>query len=144
MEQIAPQGSVYQAGTLSGNPLAMTAGIATLKELKKPNFYDSLEEKSACISNEVLRISQKVDIPLSVNRVGSVMSFFFTDRTVNNFEDAKTAYIDRFTVFYNQMLQKGFFLPPSQFEAMFVSAAHETKEIELFLAAVEDIFAAMQ
>ncbi len=138
MEQIAPEGPVYQAGTLSGNPLAMAAGIATLKELQKPGFYEELEEVSARLCSGVLRLAEQLGVPLTVNRAGSMMSFFFTDQPVNNFEDAKTSNLEQFTEYYNRMLKKGIYLPPSQFEALFVSAAHETADADLFLAAAED------
>ena len=138
MAQIAPEGPVYQAGTLAGNPLAMAAGIATLKELGKPGFYEALEERSARLSDGILRLAEQLGVPLAVNRVGSMMSFFFTDQPVNNFEDAKTSDLDRFTEYYNRMLKKGIYLPPSQFEALFVSAAHETADADLVLAAAED------
>lgn len=139
MAQIAPEGPVYQAGTLSGNPLAMAAGIATLKELQKPGFYEALEEKAGRLSEGILRIADRMGVPLSVNRVGSMMSVFFTDKVVRNFEDAKTANLEVFETYYNRMLEKGVYLPPSQFEAMFVSAAHETVDIDLFLSAVEAV-----
>ncbi len=139
MSQIAPEGPVYQAGTLSGNPLAMAAGIATLKELQKPGFYEALEEKAGRLSEGILRIADRTGVPLSVNRVGSMMSVFFTDKVVRNFEDAKTSNLEVFEAYYNKMLEKGVYLPPSQFEAMFVSAAHETADIDLFLSAVEAV-----
>lgn len=140
MAQIAPEGPVYQAGTLSGNPLAMAAGLATLKELRQPGFYESVEEKSDRLSSGILRIAERIGIPLSVNRVGSMMSIFFTDRVVKSFEDAKTANLEVFSAYYNKMLEKGIYLPPSQFEALFVSSAHEIADIDLFLAAAEAVF----
>ena len=141
MAQIAPEGPVYQAGTLSGNPLAMAAGIATLKALQKPGFYEALEEQSNRLSEGVLRTAERLGVPLSVNRVGSMMSFFFTDRPVMNFEDAKTSNLEVFTAYYNRMLERGIYLPPSQFEAMFVSSAHESADIDFFLSSAEAVLA---
>ena len=139
MALIAPEGPVYQAGTLAGNPLAMAAGIATLKEIKKPGFYEALEEQSARLSEGVVRLAERLGIQLSVNRVGSMMSVFFTGREVKNFEDAKTSDLETFTSYYNKMLEKGIYLPPSQFEAMFVSSVHETADIDFFLSAADEI-----
>lgn len=137
MEQIAPEGPVYQAGTLSGNPLAMAAGIATLKELQKPGFYQDLEEKSKRLSDGILRLADRLGVALSVNRVGSMMSVFFTDQIVRNFEDAKTSNLKRFADYYNRMLEEGVYQPPSQFESLFISSAHELADIDLFLASAE-------
>lgn len=139
MAQIAPEGPVYQAGTLSGNPLAMAAGVATLKELQKPGFYEALEATSARLSDGILRLAERSGIPLSVNRVGAMMSIFFTDKPVRNFEDAKTSNLETFTTYYNRMLERGVYLPPSQFEALFISSAHETADIDLFLSAAESV-----
>jgi len=140
MEKIAPQGSVYQAGTLSGNPVAMAAGIATLKELKKPGFYEALEEKSARLADGLKGAAQKSGIPVSMDRVGSVMGLFFTDIDVKNIDDAKTSNLERFAAYWQKMLQKGIYLAPSQFEAMFVSAAHSNDTIDETIEAAEAVF----
>ncbi len=140
MEKIAPQGSVYQAGTLSGNPVAMAAGIATLKELKKPGFYEALEEKGARIADGLKGAAQKAGIPVTMGRVGSVMGLFFTDIDVKNIDDAKTSNLDRFTAYWQKMLQQGIYLAPSQFEAMFVSAAHSNDTIDETIATAEAVF----
>ncbi len=139
MAHIAPEGPVYQAGTLSGNPLAMAAGIATLKELQKPGFYESVEVQADRLSSGILRIADRIGIPLSVNRVGSMMSVFFTDREVRNFEDAKTSNLEVFGAYYNKMRDKCMYLPPSQFEALFISSAHDAADIDLFLSAAEAV-----
>ncbi len=139
MQMIAPAGTVYQAGTLSGNPLAMAAGIATLEELKKPRFYKDLEEKSARLSAGLVRIADLVGMPIALNRVGSMMSLFFTDRAVRNFEDAKSCDVKRFASYYRKMLENGIYLPPSQFESLFVSAAHDMTDIDQTLAAAEAV-----
>lgn len=139
MEMIAPAGQVYQAGTLSGNPLAMAAGIATLEELKKPGFYKDLEEKSARLSAGLIRIADQIGLPVALNRVGSMMSLFFADRAVRNFDDAKSCDVKRFASYYQKMLERGIYLPPSQFEAIFVSAAHELADIDQTLAAAQAV-----
>ncbi|QTA84163.1 glutamate-1-semialdehyde 2,1-aminomutase [Desulfonema magnum] len=141
MEYIAPQGPVYQAGTLSGNPLAMSAGITTLEQLKKPGFYESLEEKSARLSEGLKKAAEKAEIKASFNRVGSMMGLFFTDKDVKNFADAKTSDLDLFSAYYKGMLQKGIYLAPSQFEAGFVSAAHTDEHIDTTIKAAEEVFA---
>ncbi|MGM0453533.1 MAG: glutamate-1-semialdehyde 2,1-aminomutase [Thermodesulfobacteriota bacterium] len=137
MAQVAPDGPVYQAGTLAGNPLAMAAGVATLQQLKKPGFYQDLEEKSARLADGLMRIVDRVGVPAVVNRVGAMMGLFFTDRPVMDFESAKTSDLERFGRYYNKMLAQGIYLAPSQFEAVFVSAAHEMADIDATLAAAE-------
>ena len=143
MEQIAPQGPVYQAGTLSGNPLAMAAGIATLKQLQKPGFYQALEENSARLAEGLGRIAQRLGVEVTLNRVGSMMGMFFTPGPVRNFEEAKTSDTERFAAYYRAMLEKGIYLAPSQFEAVFLSAAHETADIDTTLAAAEAVMAGL-
>jgi glutamate-1-semialdehyde 2,1-aminomutase len=143
MEQIAPQGPVYQAGTLSGNPLAMAAGIATLKQLQQPGFYQALEENSARLAEGLGRIAQRMGVEVTLNRVGSMMGMFFTPGPVRNFEEAKTSDTERFAAYYRAMLEKGIYLAPSQFEAVFLSAAHETADIDTTLAAAEAVMAGL-
>jgi len=140
MEHIAPQGPVYQAGTLSGNPLAMAAGIAILKEIQKPGFYDDLEKKSRKLADGLKQAAQDAGIKATFNRVGSMMTIFFTDQPVNNFNDAKTSDLKRFSAYYAGMLENGIYLAPSQFEAGFVSSAHGDKEIEETIAAAKNVF----
>jgi len=140
MEQIAPQGPVYQAGTLSGNPLAMAAGIATLKELQKPGFYEALEETSAHLADGLVQTAADAGIPVQVDRVGSMLGMYFTDQPVHDFEDAKTSDLDRFTTYYKGMLARGIYLAPSQFEAAFVSAAHSAADVDATLNAAAEVF----
>ncbi len=140
MSKIAPQGDIYQAGTLSGNPVAMAAGIATLEQLKAPGTYERLEEKSGRLANGLRKIAEKAGVPVFVNRVGSMLGMFFTDRKVRNFDDAKTSDLKKFTTYYQGMLEKGIYLAPSQFEAFFLSTAHETKDIEKTLEAAQEVF----
>ncbi len=139
MEHMAPQGPVYQAGTLSGNPLAMAAGIATLTQLKEPDFFDKLNKKSENLANGLKTAAEKAGIKSCAKRVGSLLGLFLTDRDVNNFDDAKTSNLDMFSAYYKGMLQKGIYLAPSQFETAFVSAAHETEHIDATVKAAEEV-----
>lgn len=140
MEQIAPQGPVYQAGTLSGNPLAMAAGIATLNELQKPGFYETLDQTSASLADGLAQVAADTGIPVQVDRVGSMLGMYFTNRPVHDFEDAKTSDLERFTTYYKGMLERGIYLAPSQFEAAFVSAAHSAADIDATLSAASEVF----
>jgi glutamate-1-semialdehyde 2,1-aminomutase len=143
MEQIAPQGPVYQAGTLSGNPLAMAAGIATLKQLKKPGVYENLEKNSFRLAEGLGRVAERLGVDVTLNRVGSMLGMFFTPGPVRNFDEAKTSDTDRFARYYRKMLENGVYLAPSQFEAVFVSAAHDTADIDLTLSAAENAMAGL-
>ncbi len=141
MSRIAPEGDIYQAGTLSGNPIAMAAGIATVEQLRIPGIYERLEEKSGRLVNGLRKIAEQAGVPVFLDRVGSMFGMFFTDRPVRNFEDAKTSDLDKFAAYYKGMLESGVYLAPSQFEAGFVSAAHETQDIEATLDAAREVFA---
>jgi glutamate-1-semialdehyde 2,1-aminomutase len=140
MECIAPQGSVYQAGTLSGNPVAMAAGIATLQEVARPGFYQALERKSEKLARGLQQAARRQGVPAAIARAGSMLGLFFTDIQVKDFNDAKTSDLDRFCRYYAGMLEKGVYLAPSQFEALFVSAAHTDEQIEATVAAAEAVF----
>lgn len=129
MEQIAPTGPIYQAGTLSGNPLAMASGLTTLK-LLTPEVYDRLEQLGARLEAGLKRNAEEVGIPLTINRVGSMVCPFFTEGPVINFETAKTSDTDRFRRYFAHMVGQGISVPPSQFEGMFVSAAHSEQDID--------------
>jgi glutamate-1-semialdehyde 2,1-aminomutase len=139
MNQIAPTGPVYQAGTLSGNPLAMAAGIATLTALQKDGVYETLEARTDCLMKGLQAAADEAGIPFQSGHVGSMAGFFFTAREVFDFEDAKTCDLDRFAAFYRGMLAKGIYLAPSQFEACFVSLAHTDKDIEDTVAAAKTV-----
>ncbi len=141
MSQVAPQGSVYQAGTLSGNPVAMAAGIATLEQIQKDGFYEALDQKAEQLLSGLEKVARKAAIPVQTQRVGSMLGFFFNDRPVHNFDDAKTSDLEKFSAFYNGMRREGIYLAPSQFEALFVSAAHQTEHIEATLDAAERVLA---
>ena len=139
MSQIAPEGTVYQAGTLSGNPIAMTAGIATLEQLKKDGVYESLEEKSSRLVAGLANAAQKAGVAARVEHVGSMLGMFFTDREVACFEDAKTCDLDLFSTFYQGMRQQGVYIAPSQFEALFLSTAHADEHIDATANAAEQV-----
>jgi glutamate-1-semialdehyde 2,1-aminomutase len=129
MEKVAPIGPIYQAGTLSGNPLAMTAGIETLKLLAKPGVYKTLEKSSAELEQGLREAAREAGIPTTINRVGSMFTSFFTDRKVKDFASAKTSDTTKFGNFFRAMLKNGVNLAPSQFEAAFMSLAHTRADI---------------
>ena len=139
MSKVAPQGSVYQAGTLSGNPVAMAAGIATLEQLQKDDFYRALDEKADRLLSGLEQAAKKAAIPAQAKRVGSMLGFFFNDKEVKNFDDAKTCDLDRFSAFYNGLRQKGIYIAPSQFEVLFISIAHDTENIDRTIEAAADV-----
>ena len=136
MKMIAPSGPVYQAGTLSGNPLAMTAGIETLKIIEEtPDFYAQLEEKSAYLASGLAEGLRKLNLNYRINRVGSMLTLFFTDQEVVDIDTAKTSDTGKFTAYFGAMLESGIYLPPSQYEAWFVSFAHTTEDLDETIAA---------
>ena len=140
MTQVAPQGPVYQAGTLSGNPLAMAAGIAALSELSKNGVYDFLDDLSETLCSGLKTAAKEAGIAVFVNRVGSMAGLFFTEEKVRNFSEAKKSNLALFSKYYGRMLEKGIYLAPSQFEALFVSTAHDPDIIETTLTAARDTF----
>jgi glutamate-1-semialdehyde 2,1-aminomutase len=136
MKLIAPSGPVYQAGTLSGNPLAMTAGIETLKIIDEtPDFYEKLEEKSKYLADGIADAVAKSNLNYTLNRVGSMLTLFFTDSKVVDFDTAKLSDTAKFTKYFNSMLESGVYLPPSQYEAWFVSAAHSQEDLDVTISA---------
>jgi glutamate-1-semialdehyde 2,1-aminomutase len=141
MDMIAPLGPVYQAGTLSGNPLAMAAGIATLRELKQhPEIYHQLEKHSAALVDGVLGAAKKKGVQLTANRVGSMFTWFFQPGKVHDWDTAAKSDTQAFGKFHRAMLEQGIYLPPSQYEAMFMSAAHSDADIqETITAATESL-----
>ncbi|MFZ0133565.1 MAG: glutamate-1-semialdehyde 2,1-aminomutase [Desulfobacterales bacterium] len=139
MALIAPQGPVYQAGTLSGNPLAMAAGIATLKQLKTPGFYEGLDTISGKLARGLQEAAAGAGQPVCVSRVGSMLGLFFTGTAVRNFSDAKTSDLKKFAAFYKGMRERGIYLAPSQYEALFVSAAHTDEQIDATVAAAAEV-----
>jgi glutamate-1-semialdehyde 2,1-aminomutase len=139
MEHIAPHGPVYQAGTLSGNPLAMAAGIETLTQLMKPGFYEALDEKAGHLATGLEQAAENAGIDVIGARIGSMLGLFFNEKSVLNFDDAKASDLEMFSAFYNGMLQKGVYIAPSQFEALFVSAAHGRGHIDATIKAAEEV-----
>jgi len=137
MNHIAPVGNVYQAGTLSGNPLAMAAGIATLTELKKPNVYEMLDKKTETLMTGLQAAADSAGISLKTGHAGSMAGFFFSSEEVHDFENAKKCDLERFAKFYRIMLEKGVYLAPSQFEACFLSLAHTDDDIHQTIAAAK-------
>jgi len=135
MDYIAPEGPVYQAGTLSGNPLAMVAGINTLKLLKEEDTYDNLEEKGQLLEDGILKNIKKVDVPAVFSRLGSMFTLFFNSSEVTDYQSAKSSNTKAFSIYFNKMLEEGIYLPPSQFEANFISLSHGKDEIETTIEA---------
>ncbi|MCS7458740.1 glutamate-1-semialdehyde 2,1-aminomutase [Paenibacillus doosanensis] len=135
MEHIAPSGPIYQAGTLSGNPLAMAAGYTTLRLLGEPGVYEELERKAARLEEGFLGNAREIGIASTINRVGSMICPFFTERQVINYETAKTSDLDKFNRYFAALLDRGISIAPSQFEGMFVSTAHTDEDIETTIAA---------
>ena len=137
MDQVAPDGPVYQAGTLSGNPLAMAAGIANLRLLRRDNFYKELNEKAEFFADGLAKAAESAGVPVTLNRVGSLMTGFFTQDPVTDFESAMKSDSDKYAVHYRQMLEKGVYLAPSQFEVAFISASHTTEELKKVIEMTE-------
>lgn len=140
MEYIAPLGPVYQAGTLSGNPVAMAAGLATLKEVSAPGFFDTLGARTRQLADGLVDVARRAKVPLSANIVGGMFGIFFTEHAkVTRYEQAVACNIERFKLFFHGMLEQGVYLAPSAFEAGFVSAAHGEREIAHTLEAAERV-----
>ena len=137
---IAPIGPVYQAGTLSGNPLAMAAGISTLREIRRQGFYERLEETSAKLEDGLGKAAKEAQVDVCLNRVGSMLTLFFNSKSVTDYENAKSSDASAYKIFFNGMLGEGVYLPPSPFETMFVSEAHTQRDIERTIHAAETVF----
>jgi len=140
MEMVSPSGEVYQAGTLSGNPVVMSAGIKTLEILSKPDFYSQLEKKSKTLCDRIENEAKKNKIPISLARVGSMFSIFFRKEKPKNYNEACQCNMKTFSKFFNYLLDEGIFSPPSQFEAWFVSQAHTEGDIEMTIKKMEKVF----
>ena len=140
MEQIAPLGPVYQAGTLSGNPVAMAAGLATLNAISQPGFHERLAGKTRCLVEGIIERANRAGIPMTANHVGGMFGLFFTDEPcVEHYYQVVNCHIERFQSFFHDMLEEGVYLAPSAFEAGFVSSAHGDTEINATLSAVERV-----
>jgi glutamate-1-semialdehyde 2,1-aminomutase len=137
MDRIAPQGDVYQAGTLSGNPLAVAAGIATLKILKENDWYDRLEVLTYLLTGKLKAVFEAHDFYYSINRMGSMFSIFFTEDEVVDYETVLKSDTEQYALFYRQLIKEGVYFPPSQFEVCFLSLAHSMEDIDLTVAAVD-------
>jgi glutamate-1-semialdehyde 2,1-aminomutase len=137
MSKVAPEGPVYQAGTLSGNPLSMAAGLATLKVLKRENPYQELDRKTKTFVEELKGILTSKGVPHTVNRIGSMFTVFFTEGEVKNYSDAKRSDTELFGKFFNKLLEEGVLIPPSQFEAWFISTSHDDKVLQEALERIE-------
>ncbi len=143
MERIAPSGTIYQAGTLSGNPLAMTAGLETLSQLT-PESYDEFTRKGDMLEKGIGAAAEKYGVPHTFNRAGSMIGLFFTNEDVVNYDTAKTSDLEFFASYYREMANQGIYLPPSQFEGLFLSTAHSDEDIEKTIAAAEQAFAKLK
>ena len=142
MASIAPTGPVYQAGTLSGNPLAMAAGLAMLNAVSEPGFFDLLGEKTAKLVNGLQAVADQANIPFTFNQLGGMFGFFFTEeKVITRYEQVMACDLEKFKKFYHGMLAEGVYLAPSAFEAGFVSMAHTDKEIDATIAAAKKVFA---
>ncbi|MEZ0324002.1 MAG: glutamate-1-semialdehyde 2,1-aminomutase [Hydrogenothermaceae bacterium] len=139
MEYVAPVGPVYQAGTLSGNPLAMAAGLTQLKLLKEINPYQELDRKGKILEDGIKEISKLTGKHITVNRVGSMITAFFTDKEVVDFQTAKTSDTQLFAKFFRGLIREGIYLPASQFEAFFLSTAHSDRDLEITLEKMEKV-----
>nr|WP_240907081.1 glutamate-1-semialdehyde 2,1-aminomutase [Paludisphaera rhizosphaerae] len=142
MTKVSPTGPIYQAGTLSGNPLAMAAGLATLNLLREPGVYDRLEALSAKLADGLEKAARDAGVPHVVQRVGSMLTLFFHDGPIHDYEDAKRSDTALFARFFWEMLARGVYLPCSQFEAAFVSAAHTEADVDHTIAAAREALAA--
>jgi len=143
MQQVAPAGPVYQAGTLSGNPLAVTAGLETLKQLQVPGIYPKLEERARAFTDGLGAAAKKAGVPLRQTRVGSMMGAFFAKEPVVDYASAKQSDTQRYAKFFHRMLSKGVYFAPSQFEAAFLSTAHTSRDLAQTVASAYTVFRAL-
>ena len=143
MERVSPLGPVYQAGTLSGNPLAMRAGLATLPKLEAPGFYEAVNRRTVRLAEGFRSALKDARVAGQVNVAGSLLTLFFCEQPVRDYDDAKKSDTKKFAKFFQEMLERGMFLPPSQYEALFVSAAHTDADIDRTIAAARESLAAL-
>ena len=144
MERVAPLGPVYQAGTLSGNPLAMRAGLATLPKLEAAGFYEGVNARTQRLAEGLRAGLKESGVEGVVNVAGSLLTIFFAHGPIRNYADAKKSDTTKFAKFFQEMLARGIFLPPSQYEALFVSAAHTEADIERTIQAADESLRAVQ
>jgi glutamate-1-semialdehyde 2,1-aminomutase len=138
MKRMAPLGDVYQAGTLSGNPLAMSAGLATLELLEQDEFYETLEEKAEYLAKGLGEAAKASDVDVTLNRIGSIGCGFFTSEPVNDFDGALKSNTQAYALFFQEMLKRGIYLAPSQFEAFFISSAHQKEDLDRTIQAATE------
>ena len=143
MDELSPQGPVYQAGTLSGNPLATTAGIEVFKHLSQPDFYQTLETKSAIWEQGLKEVLDSLELKLTLNRIGSMMTLFFTESKVNSYQEALSCNTHAFSAWFRGMLEQGIYLAPSQFEAGFLSIAHTKSHLNKTQEAAHQVLSTM-
>ncbi len=139
MERVAPIGPVYQAGTLSGNPIAMAAGIKTIKLLREAETHETLDYRTKYLTDEMKKKAELADIPFTINRVGSMFTLFFRKGPIRNYDEAKLSNTHLFAKYFHAMVNEGIYLPPSQFEAWFLSTAHSEEDIERTIQAHEKV-----
>ena len=144
MQMMAPNGPVYQAGTLSGNPLAMTAGIETLKALGKPGVYERLEDLSARLENGITGTASSLERKVTVSRIASLLTVFFTGGPVTDYESASHSDTNLFGLYFHKLLNEGIYWPPSQFEAAFISLALTEEDIDTTVRKISGILADFQ
>lgn len=144
MDAVSPVGSVYQAGTLSGNPVAMASGLATLRQLKQTDPYPQLEKTTAQLEHGFLEAGRNAGVPVCTNRVGSMLTLFFNAGPVTDLESATASDTDRFAKWFHAMLDRGVYLPCSQFEAMFISAEHTPEDIDFTIAAANEVMQSLK
>jgi glutamate-1-semialdehyde 2,1-aminomutase len=140
MEKVAPLGGIYQAGTLSGNPLAMTAGMKTLELLRPKTIYQDLEKKTSYLVEAISKNAEERGLPLTINQTIGMFTLFFTEGPVRDYRTAKMSDTKRFATFFIEMMEQGIYLPPSQFEAWFLSLAHTQKDLDRTIEACDEAF----
>ncbi len=144
MQQVAPLGPIYQAGTLSGNPVSMAAGLATLELISEPGFHEKLSQTAEKLVNGLAEIAKSAGLPLATNQVGGMFGFFFSEESdITSFSQVTRCDIDRFKLFYHGMLKQGVYLAPSAYETGFVSSAHDDEALNKTLSAAEKVFATL-
>ena len=144
MDHIAPDGPVYQAGTLSGNPVAMAAGLETLRLISEPGFFEDVSEKTAYLTKSIKAAADRHGVPLCTQHVGAMMGWFFTPlEQVRSFSEVMSCDVKKFNAFFHGMLISGIYLEPSAFEAGFVSSAHSREDLDATVAAAADAFSTL-
>ena len=137
MEMIAPEGNVYQAGTFNGNPISVKAGISTLNQLDQ-DFYKNLNKKGNYLRNQISEIVDNLDLNIQTVGLASMFQIYFNIEKVTNYEIAKKSDIEKFSIYFHELMDNGIFIPPSQFECNFLSSSHSNEDIEKLLIAIED------